>query len=162
MKPREQRRSVMINARMRSGASWSDALILNLSTRGMMVRSDRPPGPGSYLEIRRGPYVIVARVVWSRSGQFGVQTQDPVPADGLIRAPDAVAAPAHGARGGGPERRSAPRSLDRHGSSRQQARLGQFGALTLAAALGALLLAGSVADLVAGPLGLVQAALAAR
>lgn len=63
LKPREPRRNVMIKARMRVGPSWSDALILNLSSKGLMVRSDRPPSRGSYLEIRRGPYSSL--LAWS-------------------------------------------------------------------------------------------------
>lgn len=83
----------MIKARLRDGALWSDALIINMSSRGLLVRSDQSPNRGSYLEIRRGPYVIVARVVWANADRFGVQTQDIVPSERLMTDPTAAPAP---------------------------------------------------------------------
>lgn len=152
----------MIKARMRAGASWSDALILNLSSRGMLVRSDRSPDRGSYLEIRRGAHVVVARVVWSSSGRFGVQTQDPVPAESLIRDPDS--APALAARANGiQERRAAPRTPEkRHEASRHKARAMEFAAIVIGCGSIALLIGGLVSDMVSAPLGAAQAALAAN
>ena len=153
----------MITARRRAGACWSDALILNMSSRGMLVRSDNSPGRGSYLEIRRGPYVIVARVVWSGSGRFGVRTQDPVPADGLTRDPDAVAAPAMS--GGGPvlDRRAASRRPDvRHETSRHKGRAMEFAAIALFCGFAAFVIGGAVVEVIAKPLGAAQAALGSK
>jgi hypothetical protein len=163
VKPREPRRKVMIEARMRAGTSWSDALILNLSSRGMLVRADQSPGRGSYLEIRRGPYVIVARVAWSKSGIFGVLTQDPVPADGLIRDPDGAAAAARPGTASFKERRTASRPPGvRHESSRQKARFAEFALIALACGIAAVLFVSAVAELVAKPLDMARAALASN
>ena len=163
LKPREPRRNVMIKARMRVGPSWSDALILNLSSKGLMVRSDRPPSRGSYLEIRRGPYVIVARVVWSASGRFGVQTQDPIPADDLISDPDGASAPLSSAASAFTERRRALRPAEvRHEASRQRARAAEFVAVTIACGLIAFAAADTVAEVVSRPLSEVKAALSAQ
>jgi hypothetical protein len=163
VKSREQRRNVMIKARMCAGASWCDALILNLSTRGMLVRADRSPGRGSYLEIRRGPHVIVARVIWSNHGRFGVQTQDPVPADSLIQDPDGAAAPPKPGAAVFHDRRAALRpTAVRHESSRQRARVAEFAAIALVCGLVAILIGGAVAELVATPLSAAQAALASN
>lgn len=153
----------MIKARMRAGASWSDALILNLSSRGMLVRSDQSPNRGSYLEIRRGAHVIVARVVWSTSGRFGVQTQDPVPADSLVRDPDSAAVAAKPDSAGFQERRAAPRSIAvRHESNRLKARFAEFAVVALAAGVAAIFIGSAVVGIVSNPLGKAQAALAAR
>lgn len=163
VKPREPRRKVMIQARMRDGARWTDALILNMSSRGLLVRSDQSPDRGSYLEIRRGPYVIVARVVWSNAGRFGVQTQDLVPPERLMTDPNAQVAPAPSPPPGGHERRAAPRPVEnRHEASRQRARAVEFAAISLVGALVAVLVGSAMAEVVAKPLHAAQTALAAR
>lgn len=66
VKPREERQKVMIKARMRTGVSWHDVCILNLSAHGVGLQAAEPPARGTYVEIRRGPHVIVARVAWSK------------------------------------------------------------------------------------------------
>ena len=67
-KARSLRRRVPVPARLRHGSSWSDACILNVSSRGLMIHTGRPISHGSKLEIRRGDHVIVARVVWRDGG----------------------------------------------------------------------------------------------
>ena len=122
---------MLIRARMRYGASWKDICILNLSSRGMMVRSCSAPLPGSYVEVRRGNHVIVARVVWSGDQKFGVLTQDPLPvealASGAAATKPAADIPA--------DRRSTPRRAnrldDRHAASRLTGRLLEYGFLLI-------------------------------
>lgn len=161
MRPREPRLNVMIKARVRAGASWNDALILNMSSKGLLVRSSQAVNRGAYLEIRRGPHVIVARVVWSGSDRFGVQTQDPVPAADLIRDPDGAAVRPKPDEAGAQDRRLAPRPpAVRHEKSRQRGRAMEFAAIALVCAVAALLIGSAVAEVVAKPLGAAQAALA--
>jgi hypothetical protein len=153
----------MIKARMRDGALWSDALILNMSSRGLLVRSDRSPGRGSYLEIRRGAYVIVARVVWSSAGRFGVQTQDLVPSERLIGDPDATAVAEPSLTAGPMERRAAPRSTQtRHETSRHKARAIEFVAISLTCVLAAILIGSAVAEVIATPIHAAETILAAN
>ena len=148
----------MIPARMRVGAAWSDACILNLSSRGMLLRAQGAPSRGSYLEIRRGAYVIVARVVWTNADRFGVWTQDVVPADGLINHPDRTAAKPE--PGDFVDRRAAPRpASERHETSRRRARAMEFGAFALLGAIGATMALGAVEQLLARPLAAVETAL---
>jgi hypothetical protein len=60
---------VLIEARLRQDRGWTDARILNISRRGLMVRSPAAPLHGTYVEVSRGTHRIVARVVWvSRIG----------------------------------------------------------------------------------------------
>lgn len=159
LKPREPRRKVMIPARMRSGAAWSDACILDLSSRGMLVKAPVAPSRGSYLEIRRGSCVIVARVVWANADRFGVHTQDRVPADGLINHPDRPAT-AKPDETGFVERRTAARaSVARHEASRWRGRAWEFCAFVLLGAAGATIALGAVDDLLAKPLARVESAL---
>ena len=162
MKPREARRKVMIQARMRDGALWSDALILNVSSRGLLIRSDQPPSRGSYLEIRRGGYVMVARVVWSNAGRIGVQTQDVISAECLISDPVGAAIPASSSATNQVERRAAPRATQvRHDSSREKARAIEFAAISLTCAGVAILIGIAMIEVVAKPVRVAQTTLEA-
>lgn len=142
---------------MRAGASWSDACILNMSSRGMLVHAPTTPSRGSYLEIRRGGYVIVARVVWANDNRFGVQTQDIVPADDLIRNPDGAGQSVNPEPTGFVERRASPRQS--HEASRWQARAVEFGTFALLGGIAAVLMLGAMGELLARPLALVETAL---
>lgn len=152
----------MIKARVRDGASWNDALILNMSSRGLLIRSDKSPGRGSYLELRRGPHLIVARVIWSTSDRFGVQTQRPVPTAALASDPDRpVAGIAPSGEIG--DRRPTSRTLPQtHERSRQGGRAVEFAAMAFACSLAAILIAGLIGDVVAAPIRAVEARLAAQ
>ena len=160
LRQREPRRKVMIKARMRAGVSWSDACILNLSSRGMLVHAPTAPSRGSYLEIRRGEYVIVARVVWASSNKFGVRTQDFVPADGLIHAPDEAVQTRSPGASEFVERRATSRPAgSNHEQSRLRARALEFGTFIMLGGIAAMAILGSIGGLLARPLALVETAL---
>lgn len=126
----------MIRARMRAGASWGDACILNLSSRGMGLQAASPPGRGSYVELRRGRHVIVARVIWINGHRFGIRAQDSIPVDSVIAEPDLSAANDE-APAAHLERRIAPRTGENHDGSQTISRAIQFGfVLTLGASAG--------------------------
>ena len=74
----------MFPARLRHGASWSDACILNISSRGLMIHSGRPIIQGTQVEIRRGDHVIIARVVWRDGGRAGLRSEDRVPVEEIV------------------------------------------------------------------------------
>lgn len=82
-KPRELRRRVVLSARLRHGISWSDASILNLSSRGLLIHTARPLEQGSAVELRRGDYVINARVVWRQGGKAGLEAEERVPVESM-------------------------------------------------------------------------------
>ena len=125
----------MIRARLRAGATWADACILNLSPRGMGLQSASPPGRGSYVELRRGHHVIVARVMWTDGHRFGIRAQGQIPVESVISEPVLPAA-----NDGAPpaiDRRAKPRLDERHDGSRTLSRAIQFGfVLTLGASAG--------------------------
>ena len=81
--PRELRRRVALPARLRCGASWSDACILNVSNRGLMIYAARPLD-GDTLELQRGDHVIRCRVAWRDGMRFGLQAEDRVPVDEIM------------------------------------------------------------------------------
>ncbi len=90
MKPRQPRQKVLIRARLKGPDGWHDACIVDLSRRGAGLQVATAPPRGSYVEISRGAYHIVARVMWSRGHRFGVSAQDDIPVD-LIAAERAPA-----------------------------------------------------------------------
>lgn len=127
VKPRESRRSVMISARLRHGTAWSDARILNISSRGLLVRAQQSPRRGSYVELYKGQHRIIARVVWTQDERFGVHTQDWLPVDSITMGiePPPAAAPAAGSV----ERRLRSReatAAERHEQSRRRSRAIEF------------------------------------
>jgi hypothetical protein len=132
LKPREERRNVVLEARLRGDRGWGQACILNLSSRGLLVYSDAPANPGSYVEIRRGEPVIVARVVWRRSNRIGLSSREKLQLGEMVSGTAASAGLQLTASNLAVERRK----LSREDQSRLRARRGQFAAI---AAFGACL-----------------------
>jgi hypothetical protein len=159
VKPRELRRKVLIDTRLRHEAGWGDALILNLSSRGLMARTPAAPRRGTYVELCRGSYRIVARVVWVKDNAFGAQAQDVIPIDALATSGDGSApAPAPPAN----DRRLRPgRTVgDRQERNRQWGRRLQFLAVTAFAAGTAAMAFDAIDQALSRPLQLVETGLA--
>ncbi|WP_097065204.1 PilZ domain-containing protein [Sphingomonas guangdongensis] len=78
MRTREDRTNVLLDARMRAGSSWLSASIRNVSSRGAMLALPHPPPVGTYVELRRGDMIIIARVVWSDEQRCGLRSQRPI------------------------------------------------------------------------------------
>jgi hypothetical protein len=76
---------------MKQGMSWSDVCIRNMSSRGLLLQGQSPPRPGSYVEVRRGSHIIVARVVWTKDQEFGARAQDLLPIEQIVRGPERTA-----------------------------------------------------------------------
>lgn len=159
MKPREQRRNVMIPARLRLDGHWADIRIRNLSSRGLRVETQAPLKRGSYVEIFRQHQIIVGRVVWSRGAQSGLRAQDLIDIAGLVDG--RPARPPAGALPGPVERRRANRDspAERAERSRRTSSMIQFLFLAIAAGGGAIVAGDSVRTALAGPLGIVSARL---
>lgn len=148
---------------MRAGSSWSGVSLLNLSSRGALAQADIPPPKGSYIEVRRGSHVLVARVMWAEQERFGFRTQDPISIDALVANPDdsnGTVQPLSGAPG--TERRATVRELipsDRHDRSRTTARTTEFCCIiAIAALLGSVALS-MVQSALGEPMTMISAAL---
>lgn len=142
MKQREPRQKVMLSARLRHDGTWADANILNVSTRGLLLHGSIRPARGTYLEIRRGSYVIVGRVVWVSANRFGVRTQDRLAIDSLIANAPLCARPANDSGATPVERRARPRSEGlewRYAANRDRGRFGQFAMIAAFGAMAALM-----------------------
>ena len=84
----------MLSARLRNGSGWTDACILNISSRGMLVYVKGGARPGSYVELRKGDNRVVARVIWRNNNRIGLCSADPLPVAQIISSETAVAAAA--------------------------------------------------------------------
>jgi hypothetical protein len=157
MKPREPRRKVLIDARLRQDCGWSDAHILDISRRGLMARAPKAPPRGTYVELYRGTHRIVARVVWARHDRFGARAQDIIALDAIARGEDAPPAPANvNDRRWTPIRASL---ADQHERSRRWSRRLEFLAVTALGCAAAFFAFDTVRDTLSKPLNLVEARL---
>ena len=150
----------MIRARMRSGVSWHDVCILNLSRRGLGIQAAEPPQRGAYVEIRRGKHVIVARVMWTRGHRAGLHSQSLIFVRSLVRDEPANDGGRPASAYPGVERRREPRSLrERHERSRLAGRVMEFACVGLAASALGLTIVATVEQALARPIAQVRAAL---
>ena len=158
MKAREARRKVVVPARLNAGPKWVDAVVLNVSSRGMLVRSDVAIEVGTYIDLRRGRQVIIGRAIWANGNQFGVRTQDRIDIDALL---GELSRPSS-ADGMRPERRADPQrsgdtvvAAQRAERSRHMGRFLQYATMTAAAVAAAGYAASTVHDLLTQSLGAV-------
>ena len=145
-------------ARMRSEGGWSDACILNVSSRGLLVYSSGTAAIGSFVEIRRGSHMVIGRVVWRKNQRLGVYSPQQVHITDLISDQTAAAAAADpGAVH--VERRRIPRTADQH---RARARAMEFFCALLVATALSLWALSAMHEAFVKPIATVEAALAPR
>lgn len=111
---------------MRSASGWSDACILNISSRGLLIFSKTPAEPGSYVEIRRDGRLVVGRVVWRQNQRMGLHSPDRIHIEDIVSASSVVAEVRSSHRVA--ERRRVPRTAEQ---SRARAKAMQFLATVL-------------------------------
>jgi hypothetical protein len=141
---------------MRSDSGWSDACILNISSRGLLVRSGRPAVRGSVIELRHRDYAIVGRVVWSDGAHAGLQAEERVPVEQILSFSQAPSLQLTAVNGRPVERRKRPRS---HEDNRVRGRLFEFSAVAILAAIVAGFAFDLVHDALSRPFQQVQAVL---
>ena len=141
---------------MRASCGWSDASILNISSRGLQVNTTRAAVQGTTVEIWHGEHLIVARVVWRKGTRAGLQAEQRVPVEELMTLSHVPKLILTAPNWPGLERRKRPRS---HDESRFRSRAIEFAGLTIVVA--SLALGGFVMlqEAFARPLAYVQAAL---
>jgi hypothetical protein len=151
-KPREKRLAVNLLCRMRHSDGWSDVRIRNVSSRGLGAISTTPPATGQYVEVRRGPAAVVARVVWRQGCSFRLRTQDKIDLSSFVEQRRSVD---EGQGDDNSERRTRPRHEDVALSaerSRRASSILQYAVLATAALAAALIASNAVCDVFAGPL----------
>jgi len=155
-RPRELRRRVLLPARVRVGASWSDACILNISSHGVMIHAGRPFTQGSVIELRHQEHVIVGRVVWREGAKAGLRSDDRLPVEQILSLANASAFQLAVTDGKFVERRRRPRT---HEQSRIRARYVEFAGIVLIGLVLSGALVSLVSEALARPLAEVSAAL---
>jgi len=154
-KSREWRRSVLLKARMRTAAGWSDACILNISSRGLLIHASRASDRGSVVEVRQGEHVIRARVMWSDGARAGLRADELLPVESILSLDDSTAfrltAPRREV-----ERRLRPRT---HEQSRIRGRLFEFATFAVIAICVGAIAFSLVGEALARPLAQVRSAL---
>lgn len=72
----ESRLKVTIRARIRDGREDRDVCLLDLSSRGLLATTVKPPARGEFVEILLGPVSLVGHVKWSSQHRFGVALRE--------------------------------------------------------------------------------------
>lgn len=167
-RPRETRIPVHIPSRMRSGAEWMDACIRNVSSRGLLLESENPPAPGTYVDLRRGSQIVIGRVVWRKDRLFGVRAQDRIEIDALLNEPRLARPAAKPETTAKPERRSKSRAdTDRDVArqlerSRQLSSAIQFAFIAVAGISASSIIAAEAYKVLIQPIAKIDAALSSN
>ena len=146
----------MLPARMRTPAGWSDARILNVSSRGLMVHASLSALECGAVELWHGDHAISARVVWRDGTKAGLQAEERVPVEEILCLSGAAALQLSAEPYRGVERRKRPRTND---DSRLRARAFEFASVAIIAAALAVSFSFWVSEALAQPLAAVATAL---
>ena len=147
----------MLHARMRANSGWSDACILNVSSRGLLINASAvSAATGSKVELRHGEHVIIAEVIWRKGTRAGLRSDQRVPVDDIMALSKAPSLQLTATQWPHADRRKQPRS---HDESRQRSRMFEFASIVVVGVLLAAALFSMVEAAFARPLALVQAAL---
>lgn len=170
VRQREQRFRVLAPCQMNHGGVWIDACIHDVSSRGVLVASDRAPERGAYVDIRRGSLIIIGRVIWRKGRFFGVRTQDQLSPQALLPDPRRTGRAGLSREAASGSRQSRPhdrlvaegRTARRVERGRHVAKFLQFGVLASVGAAAAAFLAVQAYEMLSRPLSSAGATLDAR
>jgi hypothetical protein len=163
LKQREERKALVLSARMLADEGWRDVTVRNVSSRGMMLRCKTPPARNTFVEVRLRRARVVGRVVWSSEAACGISSQDTIDlSDLLSQSPTKP-------RKSNIERRARPRGmpdqpvqmrvLPPEETSRIFARIFDWSAVAFAVAVGAIALTDVTGTVLRKPLETTHAAL---
>ncbi len=80
----EPRTKALIKARIRDDGAERDICILDVSTRGMLATTARPPTRGAFVELFVGGHMLVGHVKWAGERRFGVVLHERISVAALI------------------------------------------------------------------------------
>jgi len=165
-KPREERKALVLSARMLAEQGWRDVSVRNVSSRGMMLRCETPPARNTFVEIRHQKACVVGRVVWSSGTAFGINSQDTIDLAELLSQAPAMPMKENNDRRlharGGAGRSVQMRVLPAEEASRIFARLFDWSVVAVAVSFAALGIADVAQDALQQPLERTRATLNAQ
>ena len=143
---------------MRASSGWSDACILNVSSRGLLINAATAgaAATGSIIELWHGEHLIVGEVVWRKGTRAGLRTDQRVPVEEIMAIGNAPALQLTAGDWPRADRRKRPRS---HDESRLRSRAIEFAGVAAIAVSLAIALLSMVEAAFAKPLAMVQTAL---
>ncbi len=74
----EPRVRAMVRARLRDAEGERDVCLIDVSTRGILATTARPPQAKEFVEITMGCNSLVGQVKWSGERRFGVELRERV------------------------------------------------------------------------------------
>lgn len=74
----------MVRAIMRDSQEERDVCLIDISTRGLLATTARPPRNGEIVELRIGRNALVGQVRWSSERRFGIVLRDRVSVMALV------------------------------------------------------------------------------
>lgn len=111
---------------------WSEACILNLSSRGLMINAPAAfAQEGSTIELWHDGRVIIGTIMWRNGTRAGLQAEDRIPVDDILAVGQAAALQLTAADWPEVDRRSVARP---EGESRLRGRAIEFAGLVMIAA----------------------------
>ena len=148
----------MLRARMHASSGWTDACILNVSSRGLLINAITAgaAATGSMIELRHGVHVITAEVVWRKGTRAGLRSDQRVPVEEILALGNAAALQLTAGDWPRGDRRKQPRS---HEESRLRSRAIEFAGVAVIAGSLAVAVFSMVEAAFARPLAIVQTAL---
>jgi len=93
---RDRRCTTLLKAHVRSDDGWLDAIVCNVSARGMMLHGEGLPRRGTFIEICSDTLSVAGQVRWSAGDRCGVRTREAIDLAGLLgdhHAPETRTAP---------------------------------------------------------------------
>ncbi|MEO1968401.1 MAG: hypothetical protein ABGW87_06775 [Sphingomonadaceae bacterium] len=159
-KPRATRQAIWLAARLRDEAGWNDVVIANVSPRGMMLKCERPPARGAFIEIRHKGFCAIGKVIWRDQGRCGIFTRDTIDVESLLGRPqpkiDQVSKALKADRRALIRRVPAPELAD---ASKRAAKILDWAAIALIAVVAAMALAHEVSSMLDASAGKIVAEL---
>ena len=148
----------MLPTRMRTSAGWGDACILNVSSRGLLIYSNRAAPADGQVELRHGEYLIAAHVVWRNGQRIGLAVEERLPVEEIVTLACSAGLTAVTLNGPPRERRFERINSD----SRIRSRALQFGSMVLIGAVFSIMVVSLMDEAFAGPMDRIAAALDGR
>jgi hypothetical protein len=133
---REERHAVLIPARMRWEGRWTAASIRNVSSKGMMVRTEAPPSPGTYVEMQLPSGVVAARTVWTMNQACGLKLQDRLDIGAILGKRSASVAGSGMRHSGAPRPRREPTPAELRARSERNQQLSSLMQFVIVVAVG--------------------------